>query len=87
MTEETRVVIGQAEGLHARPAAEFVKLANRFRSTVRLELNGRQADGKSIMAVMALGANHGAEVGLRVEGEDAEEALRALEAFLRGSGA
>ncbi|MDI3298031.1 MAG: HPr family phosphocarrier protein [Bacillota bacterium] len=84
--QEATVVIGQAEGLHARPAAEFVKLAHRFRSAVRLGLNGREADGKSIMAVMALGANHGAEVELRVEGEDAEEAFRALRAFLEGGG-
>jgi phosphocarrier protein HPr len=85
--QRTTVVVGQAEGLHARPAAEFVKLASRFRAAVRLARGGREADGKSIMAVMALGASRGAEVELRVEGEDEAEAFSALRAFLEGGGA
>lgn len=78
----TLVTISHAEGLHARPAAEFVQLANRYRATTRLRLNGREANGKSIIAVLGLGANQGMQVELVVEGEDAEEALRALRGFL-----
>ncbi len=70
------------EGLHARPAAEFVKRANRFKSSVKVRLNGRVANGKSIMAVIGLGANAGARVELEVEGDDAAEAFQALKAFL-----
>jgi phosphotransferase system HPr (HPr) family protein len=73
-----------AEGLHARPAAQF---ANRFQSTVKVRLNGREANGKSIMAVMGLGASTGAEVELDVQGNDAEQAFAELTAFLGSGGA
>lgn len=79
---QATVEVKHPEGLHARPAAEFVKLANRFRSSVTLRLNGRQANGKSIMSVMGLGANMGAQVELDVQGADEEEAIQALAAFL-----
>jgi phosphocarrier protein HPr len=79
------VAVTQPEGLHARPAAQFVKLANRFQSTVKVRLQGREANGKSIMAVMALGASTGAEVELDVQGNDAEQAFAELTTFL-GSG-
>lgn len=70
------------EGLHARPAAEFVKQASRFKSSVKVRLNGRVANGKSIMAVIGLGANAGARVELEVEGDDAAEAFQSLKTFL-----
>lgn len=81
MPQETVEVV-HPEGLHARPAAEFVKLANRFTSSVRVRYNGREVNGKSIMAVMGLGANYGAQVELVVEGDDAAEALQSLKTFL-----
>lgn len=81
MPNETVEVV-HPEGLHARPAAEFVKLANRYKSSVKVRLNGREVNGKSIMAVMGLGANVGARVELVVEGEDAAEAFRSLKTFL-----
>ncbi|TAN31765.1 HPr family phosphocarrier protein [bacterium] len=77
-----RVTIQRGAGLHARPAAEFVKLANRFTASTKVRLNGRQADAKSILGILGLGANGGAEVELEVEGEDAEPALAALRDFL-----
>jgi phosphocarrier protein len=76
------VEVVHPEGLHARPAAEFVKLANQFRSAVTLHLNGRQVNGRSIMSVMSLGANSGARVEVDVQGEDADEALAELIQFL-----
>jgi phosphotransferase system enzyme I (PtsI) len=76
------VEVQHPEGLHARPAAEFVKLANRFKSTITLRLNGRAANGKSIMAVMGLGANMGAHVDIEVQGEDADQAYQALTSYL-----
>ncbi len=86
MLQET-IEVNHPEGLHARPAAEFVKLANRFKSTITVRLNGREANGKSIMSVMGLGANAGAQVDLGVSGDDADEAMQALKAFLTGRSA
>ena len=76
------IAVQHPEGLHARPAAEFVKLANRFKSTITLRLNGREANGKSIMSVMGLGANMGAQVDLDVHGEDEDQAFQALTSYL-----
>ena len=79
-----QIAIRFKEGLHARPAADFVKLANRFCSAAHLVYNGREANGKSILSVMALGVNHGEEVSLLVEGEDAEDAFKLLKEYLTG---
>ncbi len=65
-------------GLHARPAAEFVKLASRFRSEVWVEKDGLEVNGKSIMGVLMLAAESGSKLRLRVVGDDAESALEAL---------
>lgn len=81
MPQQTVEVV-HPEGLHARPAAEFVKLANRFTSSVRVRYNEREVNGKSIMAVLGLGVNAGARVELVVEGADAPEAFQSLKTFL-----
>jgi len=70
--------------LHARPAATFVKTAMRFRSRVSIGVNGRVADAKSILAVLALGATGGTMLSLSAEGEDAPAALDALAACVTG---
>ncbi len=77
-----RVIIQNRLGLHARPAALLVKEAARFRSDVFLSKNGLEVNGKSIMGVMMLAAELGSEVEIRVEGEDATEALSALVALI-----
>ena len=66
-------------GLHARPSAEFVKLASKFGCDVSLARDGNAVNGKSIMGVMTLAAERGTPLTLRAEGEDAEEAVRSLE--------
>jgi phosphotransferase system HPr (HPr) family protein len=66
--------------LHARPAATFVKTAMKFRSRLRVGANGKSADSKSILAVLALGAVGGTTLTLQAEGEDAPAALEALAA-------
>lgn len=71
-------------GLHARPAAEFVKLAGRFAAEVRVEKDGLEVDGKSIMGVLMLAAEHGSELVIRTEGKDAEDALSALVELVDG---
>lgn len=65
-------------GLHARPAAMLVKLANKFGSQIYLEKDGEQVNGKSIMGVMMLAASKGSRVKLIAKGDDALSAIEAL---------
>ncbi|MBI4538470.1 MAG: HPr family phosphocarrier protein [Gemmatimonadetes bacterium] len=69
-------------GLHARPAAEFVKLANRFQANITVAKNEMSVNGKSIMGVMMLAAECGSEITIRAAGSDAPEAVRALAALV-----
>lgn len=75
---ERLVPIVNPLGLHARPAAEFVKLASRFRADVQVEKDGMTVNGKSIMGVMTLAAECGSAIRIRTSGDDAEAALAAL---------
>lgn len=70
-------------GLHARPAAMFVKTANRFASNILVEKDGETVNGKSIMGLMMLAAGPGSRLRVHAEGKDAVEALRELEALLK----
>ena len=65
-------------GLHARAAAKFVKLANRFRASVKIEKDGVEIDGKSILGILTLAAVQGVEVTLKVSGKDEKTAMKAL---------
>lgn len=65
-------------GLHARPSAEFVKLASHFQSEVSLGRDAMRVNGKSIMGVMTLAAECGCELSIRAEGDDAEAAAQSL---------
>lgn len=82
---EEQIVVNNPHGLHARPAALLVQIANKFDSSVMLEKNGEFVDGKSIIAILSLGVNKGMEVKLIIEGVDAKEALRELKDFLQKS--
>ncbi len=76
---ETRTVrIVNRLGMHARPAAEFVKLAGRFRSRISVAKDGLEVNGKSIMGVLMLAAEQGSELLIRGEGDDAGDAVEAL---------
>ena len=81
---EVAVALPTAVALQARPAATFVKTAMRFRSRVTIGVNGKTADAKSILAVLALGATGGTTLRLNAEGEDAPAALDALAACVEG---
>ena len=83
-SENTVVVLPQHVALHARPAASFVKTAMRFRARLTVGVNGKTADAKSILAVLALGATGGTPLQLNAEGEDAPAALDALAACVVG---
>lgn len=79
---EREVVIANRVGLHARPAADFVRLAARFRCEVKLTKDGLTVDGKSIMGVMMLAAERGSTVLVSTEGPDETEAMTSLVGFL-----
>ena len=81
---ESTVALPAGVALHARPAATFVKTALRFRSQVTVGLDGRVANAKSILAVLALGATGGTLLRLSAEGEDATAALEALAGCVSG---
>lgn len=72
------VQVGNIYGLHARPAAEFVKLANTFKSDIWVCKDGLEVNGKSIMGVMMLAAEKGSTIEIRARGDDAKQAVRAL---------
>jgi phosphocarrier protein len=65
-------------GIHARPAAQFVKIANRFQADIFVERDGEEIDGKSIMGVMMLAAGHGSIITVTAEGTDESAAIAAL---------
>ncbi len=79
---EKEITIKSAQGLHARPAALFVQVATKFDSTVIIEKDGEQINGKSIMDILTLGAQQNTVVTLKVDGEDAEQAFTELEELL-----
>jgi len=70
-------------GLHARPAAQFVQAASRFRADVWVEKGSTQVNGKSILGLVMLGANKGSKLRIRVEGQDADEAMREIERLIQ----
>jgi len=65
-------------GIHARPAAQFVKTASQFSCEIQVEKDDEQADGKSIMGLMMLAAGHGSVLSITTDGDDADQALTAL---------
>jgi phosphocarrier protein HPr len=75
---ERAVIIANKYGLHARPAAEFVKLATQYRASINVRKESLDVNGKSIMGIMMLAAECGSEIVIRASGEDAIEAVSAL---------
>jgi phosphocarrier protein HPr len=71
-------------GIHARPAALFVKTASRYDCEIFVEKDGNQVSGKSIMGLMTLEASFGTMLKVSAEGDDAEEALNELTALVDG---
>lgn len=65
-------------GIHARPAAQFVKTANKYDAEITVEKDGEEIDGKSIMGLMMLAAGHGSMLIITTDGPDADAALKAV---------
>jgi len=76
MQREVQIV--NRAGMHARPAAEFVRLAGSFRAEITVAKDGLEVNGKSIMGVLMLAAEQGSTLRLVADGDDAPEALDAL---------
>jgi phosphotransferase system HPr (HPr) family protein len=82
---EVTLTIRTKVGLHARPAALFVQTAGRFKSTITVKNGDLHANGKSILNVLTLGVTGGSVVTVIADGEDAEQALKALEELNAGN--
>ena len=80
--KEFKYVITDAEGIHARPAGELVKVAKEFSSKITITKDGKSGDCKKIFGVMALAVN---EVTITVEGEDEEAAAAKIEEFMKSN--
>jgi phosphocarrier protein HPr len=79
---EIKITLQHPAGLHARPASLFVQTAKRYQCQITAIHGARSVNAKSILSVLTLGANQGAEIALRAEGEDADAALEALRALI-----
>ena len=86
MIVKKKIKIRNPQGLHARPASLFVKIANRFESEVTVRKGKEAVNGKSIMGLMTLAANQGSVLELEASGLDAEQAMAQLEQFLLSDG-
>ena len=75
---ETEVEIKNADGLHMRPAMQFVDVANKFDCTVTVSNSETEVDGKSIMQMSMLAATYGTKLKIKAEGEDAQQLIEAL---------
>ena len=81
-TVEKEIVIKNRQGLHARPAAIFVQIANKFESEITVRKDKEEVNGKSIMGILMLAAEQGSSVCIKAEGADAREAIEELEKIL-----
>ena len=76
------LTIKNKHGMHARPAALFIKTASQFKSDIAIEKEGTKVSGRSIMGLLTLELYHGSAVRVHADGPDAKEALDALEALI-----
>lgn len=74
-----KILVKNKQGLHARPAALFVQIANKFEANIMVRKGKLTANGKSIMGILMLEVGPGTDIWLEAEGKDAHEALQALE--------
>src|SRR5580693_2246601 len=81
MTKE--FLVSNKLGIHARPAAQFVKVANRFSCNILVEKDGEKINGKSIMGLMMLAAGPGSKLTVHCEGDDCQQALDELENLIK----
>ena len=85
MTRQVTLLIQNQLGLHARPAALFVQMANRFESEIEVQKGRTKVNGKSIMGIMTLAAGRGSQITIRVKGLDAAKAISSLTKLIRNN--
>lgn len=85
MIEES-IQVASEEGLHTRPANNFVKLAKGFASKITIQKGEKSASGTSLLKIMKLGVVQGDTVTVSCDGEDEEQAMGKVRAFLLGDG-
>ncbi len=76
------LIVKNKQGLHARPAALFVQVANKFDARIRVKRNKEEVNGKSIMGILMLGAEQGSSIIIEAEGDDAHTAILELEKII-----
>lgn len=81
MTKVT-ATINVESGLHARPANMFIKTASQFKSSIKVSKDGKEVDGKRLLAIMTLGVRQGESIDIIADGEDEKEAIAALEEII-----
>lgn len=84
MLIEKKLTIKNEQGLHARPAAVFVQIANKYESDIIVKKGTQEVNGKSIMGLLTLAAEKGAKLSIRANGNDAKEAIEELEKIILG---
>ncbi len=77
-----KIKISSTQGLHARPASIFVRIANKFESDIVVKKGSESVNGKSIMGLLVLAANQGSTIEIEISGPDAQQAMDELEYFL-----
>ena len=77
-----KITVKNKQGLHARPAALFVQIANKFDSRITVRYHKEAVNGKSIMGILTLGAQKGSQIWIEIEGEDALRAMLELEKII-----
>jgi len=81
-TLKKELIVKNKQGLHARPAAIFVQIANKYDSRITVRRDEEEVNGKSIMGILMLGAEKGSLIIIEADGQDAEEALLELEKII-----
>lgn len=76
------LIVKNKQGLHARPAALFVQIANKFDSKILVRKGKRKVNGKSILGILTLAAERGSRISIEADGKDAERAIQELEKIL-----
>jgi len=84
MVVEKKMVIKHKQGLHARPAALFVQIANKYESVISVKKGAQEVNGKSIMGILMLAAETGSQIYIKAEGNDAKKAVEELEKLILG---
>jgi len=81
-----KLIVKNKQGLHARPAALFVQIANKFDARIIVRRDKERVNGKSIMGILMLGAEKGSEITIEAEGDDASLAILELEKIVNSEG-